>query len=90
MPHKIAGYGVAIDRETGKTVDEHDSMQCCHCGHHFRVRPGSGKTRGFCLLCGGVTCGAQGCYDHWRNDGRSNNFNQQLDDYEAGKLIVLK
>lgn len=79
---KIAGYGIAVDRETGKTVDEHDCHQCCHCGGQFRVVPGSGKTRGFCLLCGQVTCGAQKCLEHFP-------FKKKLDLYEEGKLILL-
>lgn len=82
-PRKVAGYGISIDRETGKTVDEHDSMQCCHCGHHFRVVPGSGKTRGFCMLCDGVTCGAPDCFEHFP-------FEKKLDLYEKGKLLVLR
>lgn len=83
MPHKIAGYGFATDRETGKVTDEHDSAQCCHCGHHFRVVRGSGKTRGYCQACNGVTCGAQDCFYHFP-------WEKRLDLYEKGKLIVLR
>jgi len=35
--------------------------QCCHCGGHFVSVKGSGKTRGFCLRCSKVTCGAPEC-----------------------------
>lgn len=40
---------------------EHDSLQCRHCGGHFLVVPGSGKRRGWCLMCSGPTCGKEGC-----------------------------
>jgi len=38
-----------------------ETLQCCHCGGHFMLSPGSGKVRGFCMLCGSVTCGSQKC-----------------------------
>jgi len=82
MP-KIAGYGVAIDRETGKTVDEHETSRCVHCGGHFRIVPGSGRTRGYCFLCDGVTCGSRECLEHYP-------FQKRLEDYESGKLIILR
>jgi hypothetical protein len=37
------------------------TLQCCHCGNHFEVVRGSGRSRGFCLRCGDVTCGAPEC-----------------------------
>lgn len=38
-----------------------DTVQCCHCGGHFVVRPGSGRRRGFCCRCGHATCGSERC-----------------------------
>ena len=38
-----------------------ETLQCCHCGGHFVVNPGSGRRRGFCTQCGSVTCGAPSC-----------------------------
>lgn len=43
----------------GKVYGE--THQCCHCGGHFMISPGSGKVRGFCVKCGSVTCGAHQC-----------------------------
>ena len=45
-----------------------DCLQCCHCGGHFYVCPGSGKRRGYCLGCGQVTCGRAKCDPcvHWQ------------------------
>lgn len=42
-------------------VEELDTLQCCHCGSHFPVRPGSGKHRGFCMACSSTTCGRPQC-----------------------------
>lgn len=53
------GY-IAISYEDGHVV-ERDTLQCVHCGAHFIVEPGSGRRRGFCLKCGGPTCGRPGC-----------------------------
>lgn len=38
-----------------------DTLQCVHCGGHFAIVKGSGRRRGFCTLCHGVTCGSRGC-----------------------------
>jgi hypothetical protein len=46
----------------GPTV-EYDTLQCCHCGGHFIVRPGSGTRRGFCMRCKAVTCGGVNCWE---------------------------
>ncbi len=42
-------------------VEMAHTLQCCHCGGHFVSIKGSGKTRGFCLNCMGVTCGKLEC-----------------------------
>ena len=36
---------------------ECEFVQCCHCQRLWLYKPGSGKVRGFCLRCMGVTCG---------------------------------
>lgn len=46
--------------QEGGTV-EHDTLQCCHCGIHWEIKPGSGIRRGFCVPCGKVTCGREQC-----------------------------
>jgi len=40
---------------------EGDTLQCTHCGCHWVVQPGSGIQRGWCLNCGGPTCGSRQC-----------------------------
>ena len=47
---------IEITNHDGPTV-ESDLVQCVHCGGHFPIKIGSGKTRGFCTLCNGPVCG---------------------------------
>ena len=54
-----SGY-IMIFREDGSTT-EGDTLQCVHCNAHFVVRSGSGTIRGWCLRCGGPTCGHKPC-----------------------------
>lgn len=54
------GDGYMIITSPDGTV-ERDTLQCCHCNKHYIVRPGSGKRRGWCTLCGQATCGAAAC-----------------------------
>lgn len=52
---KIAGNVFTDGRETGETV------QCVHCARHWIIVKGSGRVRGFCMNCGGITCGSKEC-----------------------------
>jgi hypothetical protein len=36
-----------------------DTLSCCHCGFVWIPMKGSGRVRGFCTKCGGVTCGPE-------------------------------
>ncbi len=47
--------------EAGQLIEERDTLQCVHCEAHWRVDPGSGKVRGWCARCDGVTCGKVVC-----------------------------
>ena len=38
-----------------------DMLMCVHGGEHWRIVPGSGMVRGFCLRCNGPTCGKEKC-----------------------------
>ena len=40
-----------------------DTLTCCHCGFVWIPMKGSGRKRGFCLKCMGVTCGRSECLD---------------------------
>lgn len=61
---------------------ERDTKQCCHCGGHFQIIPGSGKTRGFCLKCTKVTCGNPACNEHF-------SIEERMDLFEKGLLPEL-
>lgn len=73
---------VIITGEFGAPV-ERDTKQCCHCGKHWIVKPGSGTIRGFCPQCNDHVCGdpmcTSACYP----------YEKRLEDYEKGKLLVL-
>jgi len=60
-----------------------DTLQCVHCGHVWIPVVGSGKVRGWCNSCGGVTCGSHQCHTCYP-------FEKRLDDYEEGKLKTLR
>ena len=56
-----------------------DTKRCCHCGCHFTMVKGSGKTRGYCMECGDVTCGRSRCDSCLP-------FQKRLDLYEKGQI----
>jgi hypothetical protein len=52
---KVSGLVFLDGQETGET------RQCVHCGRHWIWQHGSGRVRGYCMNCGGITCGSQEC-----------------------------
>ena len=40
-----------------------DTKMCVHCGLHFDYKQGSGRLRGFCRKCNGMTCGGKQCME---------------------------
>jgi len=60
-----------------------DGLRCVHCGHVWIPVVGSGRKRGYCLKCNGVTCGGNECEACYP-------FEKRLEDYEKGKLKILK
>lgn len=69
----------AVDRETGKTTVT-PTKQCAHCGRHWIFVPGSGRRRGWCTRCNGITCGNHDCHEcvHWR---------QKIENAETGRPL---
>ncbi len=57
---QTASYSILTGPDDA-VLEEFDLAQCCHCGLHFRIRPGSGMTRGWCTMCGQITCGSIRC-----------------------------
>ena len=58
-----SGQTTLVDAAGNRTTIEHDTLQCVHCQHHWRVVVGSGRVRGYCRRCMGPTCGAKVCVD---------------------------
>ena len=55
-------YGnVEISNPDNDKVENYDTLMCVHCGMHWTPIQGSGRKRGFCLNCMGVTCGQRPC-----------------------------
>jgi len=72
------GTSVFTDRETGKPLAVFRTLMCRHCGAHFHVIPGSGRQRGWCMSCGGPTCGKVEC-------DPCVYYLQKIDNLEAGR-----
>lgn len=58
------GDALAVRRAAGAILLDGahvaDTVQCVHCGGHFVMVRGSGRTRGWCANCNGIFCGP-GC-----------------------------
>ena len=76
MKQREHGELIIINPEIDKTTSL-PTYQCVHCGDHWIGRPGSGKTRGFCMNCDGPVCGkkCEVCIP----------FEKQLEAREAGQ-----
>ena len=70
---QYAGTIIVDGQEIGHT------LQCVHCNRHFLSIAGSGARRGWCMNCGGVTCGHGDC-------DRCMPFEKRLELFEAGKI----
>ena len=73
--------GIILSTEHGSDKSTtQDTVRCCHCGKQWVWMKGSGRRRGFCLRCNGVTCGGTQC------DGCVP-LEQQLDNIESGRRL---
>ena len=61
-------------------IIEQDTLQCCHCGMHWAIQPGSGKIRGTCMKCNGPVCGPK-C------SGKCVPMEQRLENMEQGMPV---
>jgi hypothetical protein len=75
---KASGY-IIMDDGNGP-VETAATLRCCHGGENFISIKGSGKRRGWCIRCMGVTCGSHEICSDWR---------RRLEDYEKGKTRIL-
>ena len=58
---RASSYDKVVDPTLPGGYIENEYRQCAHCGYHWLYKPGSGKKRGICLQCGGLTCGKMEC-----------------------------
>lgn len=63
------GCEIITDKFNDKIKQEADTKQCCHCGAHWKIQPGSGITRGYCFICNDLTCGSPRCANHGNKMG---------------------
>lgn len=55
-------FGVLLsDPIDGGGQQERAFLKCVHCDHRWIPEPGSGRTRGYCQHCNGVTCERPEC-----------------------------
>jgi hypothetical protein len=80
---KEKGTIIVVDPGADRPLDEFATGQCCHCGGHFPIRPGSGTVRGFCFKCAGPVCGPA-CA------GKCVPAELQLENLEAGRPIDFR
>lgn len=59
-PIKPPGMMIVTGSEIGEV--QRPTVQCAHCGIHWKYKPGEGKKdRGICFLCMKPTCGSIKC-----------------------------
>lgn len=75
------GAVLCVDPNSGGETQT-DTKQCVHCGEHFPYKKGSGRTRGFCTRCMGMTCGGHQCMECFP-------IEERFDLYELGLLPEL-
>lgn len=77
--HSKVGIITDIPKDGGPKTTV-DLVACAHCGYMWEYKPGSGRIRGFCMCCNGLTCGRRAC-----RDKVCTNWRQKLDNIEAGR-----
>jgi hypothetical protein len=59
-----------------------DTLTCVHCDYTWIRIIGSKRKRGWCMSCGGVTCGSREC-------STCTPFEKKMDQYEKGLIKTL-
>jgi hypothetical protein len=79
--HSLSGLLISVPKDGGPTITQ-ETVTCKHCSYTWVFKPGSGRRRGFCMRCNGITCGRPECNAHGCVP-----FEQQLENIEAGRPI---
>ena len=58
---KASSFSRTVDPTIRGGYKEEELRMCAHCGYQWVHKPGSGKKRGVCLQCNGLTCGKPEC-----------------------------
>lgn len=90
-PNRHRGGVLISTPQGGGPAVARDTVACCHCGRHWVWEPGSGRVRGWCLRCAGLTCGSPRCcacvpVEQWLENveaGRAADFRPILGRVEA-------
>lgn len=80
---RASSYVVITDPSLPGGKKEFENRQCAHCGYQWIYQPGSGKKRGICLGCNGMTCGKQAC------ETKCLVLEKRFDMYEKGEIKIL-
>lgn len=81
---KPNGQTFVTDPGAKQNVVETDTLQCVHCGMHWRVVVGSGRVRGYCRNCMGPSCGAKDCTE------KCVPWEKQMEISEAEERLIIK
>ncbi len=76
-PRRAAAFVFLSDPDAAQAVQEWETQMCIHCQYHWRVVPGSGRERGWCVSCNGALCGKTQCFQECRH------WEKKLEDIEA-------
>lgn len=75
---RMRGTLISTPIDSDKVV-QRDCVQCVHCSRVWLWEPGSGRRRGYCLRCNGITCGRPLC------DNACMPILQMIENMEAGR-----
>lgn len=89
-PSQYTGVLISTPLENDRVVTQ-ATVSCCHCRRVWLVQPGSGRRRGFCQRCMGITCGSVECheclpFEAWLENveaGRPENFRRIIGHVDA-------
>lgn len=87
FPVKISGVLITTPHDGGPEIHE-PTVSCCHCGRTWVSKPGSGRKRGWCLLCGAITCGKDECMACVPYEARLENIEASKPEDTPRRIIV--
>ena len=83
---RAAGYVSIVSPD--HLPKEYDTLMCVHCGKHWYTEPGSGRQRGWCLMCNGPHCGGENCWTCVPLEKRLEEMGQRAAFAKAAGLVM--